>query len=290
MSEIKLFKFGEVVTEVSPLGPTFTTGLQNLVETNMKKLFGVNFIANNYQVGRGSIHAVGLDENKCPVVFVYIKDDDKSFLSKGLFFIEQLLASKDRFTVSVSSKLGKKYAENIDWSMPRAICISIGYNKYDRSAVNQVSRNIALIQFNQYGDDILMFELVESNVSTPLEETGKLRNSWTANYKKTSPEIKALYERMNEYALYLGEAVTINQLRNYVAYKKIKNFAAVRIENNKILLNLNLDASKYVERGEAYKDVSYLVKYGTGQLQYTFSTEEGYQEAKKLLLEAYNKN
>lgn len=290
MSEIKLFKLGEAVTEIKPLGPTFNQDLQNLVETNMKKLFGVNFIANNYQLGKGNISAVGLDENKCPVVFVYTKDDEKSFLSKGLFYMEQLLANKERFTVSVSSKLGKKYSENIDWSMPRIICVSSGYNKYDRSAVNQVARNIALIQFNQYGDDIMMFELVESNVSSPLEENGKLRNSWTANYKKTSPEIKALVERLNEYALYLGEGVTINQLRNYVAIKKIKNFAAVRVENNKILLNLNLDPAKYVTRSDAYKDVSYLVKYGTGQLQYTFKDEDGYQEAKKLLLEAYNKN
>lgn len=290
MSEIKLFNISENVEEIKPVTPVFTSGLQTLLEGNLKKFFGVSLVASNYQIGSGRVATVGLDENRCPVVFVYSIDDDKNFISKGLYALEQVLEHKDRFTVSVSSKLGKKAAEVIDWSMPRIIYIATGYNKYDRSAVNQMNRNIALMQYNQYGENIIMFELVESNVGTSLDDYSKTRNSFAAAYKKSTSDAKALFERLCEYVFYFGETVTVNHLKNYVAFKKIKNFACARVDGDKIVLNLNLEPNKYVGRGEGYKDVSFATKYGTGQLQYTFKDEEGYQEAKRLLLDAYNKN
>ena len=290
MSEIKLFNISNSVEEIKPVTPAFTNGIQQLLEANLKKFFGVSLVASNYQIGNGRIATVGLDENRCPVVFVYSIDDDKNFISKGLYVLEQVIANKDRFTVSVSSKLGKKAAEVIDWSMPRIIYIATGYNKYDRSAVNQMNRNIALIQYNQYGEDIIMFELVESNVGASLDDYSKTRNSFAAAYKKSTSDIKALFERLCEYVFYFGETVTVNHLKNYVAFKKIKNFACARVEGDKIILNLNLEPAKYVDRGAGYKDVSFATKYGTGQLQFTFNDEEGYQEAKRILLDSYNKN
>ena len=290
MSEIKLFNVSENVEEIKSITPVLNAGIQQLLETNLKKFFGVSLVASNYQIGNGRVATVGLDENRCPVVFVYSIDDDKNFISKGLYSLEQVLDNKDRFTVSVSSKLGKKAAEVIDWSMPRIIYVATGYNKYDRSAVKQMNRNIALVQYNQYGDNIVMFELVESNVGSSLDDYSKTRNSFAAAFKKSNSETKALFDRMCEYVFYFGEAVTVNYLKNYVAFKKIKNFASARVDGDKIILNLNLEPNKYIGRGEGYKDVSFATKYGTGQLQFTFSNEEGYQEAKRILLEAYNKN
>lgn len=290
MSEIKIFNVGEVVEEIKPATSSFSKNIQQIIENNSKKIFGVSLVASNYQIGSGRVATVGLDENRCPVIFVYSLDEDKNFLSKGLYALEQVLDHKDRFNVSVSSKLGKKAAEAIDWSMPRIIFIASGYNKYDRTAVNHMNSTVSLVQYNQYGQNILIFELVESNVGASLDDYSKTRNSFAAAFKKSNSDIKALFDRMCEYVYYLGETVTINHLKNYVAFKKIKNFAAVRVEGDKIVLNLNLEPSKYVCRGEGYKDVSFATKYGTGLLQYTFSDEEGYQEAKRLLLDAYNKN
>ena len=45
--------------------------------------------------------------------FSEMLNEDKNFLSKGLYALEQVLDHKDRFNVSVSSKLGKKAAEAI---------------------------------------------------------------------------------------------------------------------------------------------------------------------------------
>ena len=136
-----------------------------------------------------------------------------------------------------------------------------------------------------------MFELVESNAGIPLGDSSKVRGSFAANYKKSNIELKNLYDRVCDYVQYFGEGVTITQLRNYVAFKKIKNFGTIRVEPEKgIVLNLNLEPSAYVGKGPQYKDVSFATHYGTGLLQYTFNDLEGFEEAKGLLLDAYNLN
>lgn len=291
MSEIKLFSIGEQVEEIKPIGTTIDKSLQELVEANMKKFFGVSFVASNYYIGCGRVDSIGLDENKCPVVFEYTSNQDRNLISRGLFYLEQILDNKEKFTTSVSSKLGKKAAEAIDWTSPRIVVVAPGFNKYDRSAATQLSRNVSLIQYNRYGENLIMFELVESASGTPLGDSSKVRNSFAANYKKSNIELKELYTRVCDYVMYFGEGVTINQLRNYVAFKKIKNFGTIRVEPERgIVLNLNLEPSEYVGRGPNYKDVSFAAHYGTGLLQFTFNDLDGFEEAKGLLLDAYNRN
>ncbi len=290
MAEMKLFRLGKEVIEIKSTETSFDINLQELIEANSKSFFGVTFVANDYNIGAGTVPTVGLDENRCPVVFIYSKDEKMNFLSKGLFFLDQILGNKERFTVSVSNKLGKKAAESIDWSSPRVIVLATGFNKYDRAAVAQVSRNISLIQYNQYGDDIVMFELIETNAGTPIESGLQVRNSFMTGYKKASASARNLFDLLCEYIQYFGESVTINTLRNYVAFKKIKNFAAARVEGSKITLNLNLEPYKFTAISPKYKDVTFAAKVGTGHLQFTIETQQDYEEAKSLLLEAYNRN
>lgn len=290
MAEMKLFRLGEEVTEIKSTETSFDTKLQDLIEGNSKEFFGVTFVANNYNVASGVIPTVGLDENRCPVVFIYSKDEKMNFLSKGLYFVDQLLNAKERFTISVSNKLGKKAAESIDWTSPRIIVLATGYNKYDRAAVSQVSRNVTLIQYNQYGDDIVMFELIESNAGTPIETGMVVRNGFSTAYKKASASARNLFDLICDYVQYFGESVTVNTLKNYVAFKTIKNFGAARVEGTKITLNLNLEPYKYCQTHTKCKDVTFAAKVGTGLLQFTVENEDDYEVAKKLLLDAYNRN
>jgi hypothetical protein len=215
MSEIKIFNIGESVEEIKPVSPVFSTGIQQLIENNSKKFFGVSLVASNYQIGSGRVATVGLDENRCPVIFAYSLDEDKNFLSKGLYALEQVLDHKDRFTVSVSSKLGKKAAESIDWSMPRIIFIASGYNKYDRTAVNHMNSTVSLVQYNQYGDNILMFELVESNVGASLDDYSKTRNSFAAACLPAPPVRKASTDRQRYPAGYKSNSTAPDRSRQF---------------------------------------------------------------------------
>ena len=60
----------------------------------------------------------------------------------------------------VIEKLGLKAANNIDWSMPRVVCVAGDFTKYDESAIKQMNRNISLIRYKKFGEDLLMFCLL----------------------------------------------------------------------------------------------------------------------------------
>ena len=106
MSEIKIFNVGETVEEIKPAGSLFSKSIQQIIENNSKKIFGVSLVASNYQIGSGRVATVGLDENRCPVIFVYSLDDDKNFLSKGLYALEQVDCN--------NSLVKKRYQEHIE--------------------------------------------------------------------------------------------------------------------------------------------------------------------------------
>ncbi len=56
-------------------------------------------------------------------------------------------------------QLGQAVADGIDWSAPRLLCIAGGFTKYDEHAVKQMGRNIELIRYKRFGDDLLLLEL-----------------------------------------------------------------------------------------------------------------------------------
>ncbi len=59
-------------------------------------------------------------------------------------------------------KLGADAAKAVDWSAPRLLCIAGDFTRYDEHAVKQIARNIELIRYRRFGEDLLMLELVHA--------------------------------------------------------------------------------------------------------------------------------
>ena len=52
--------------------------------------------------------------------------------------------------------------DEIEWRSPRLICVAGDFTRYDGHAVQQINRNIQLMRYRQYGDELLVLELVNS--------------------------------------------------------------------------------------------------------------------------------
>lgn len=76
---------------------------------------------------------------------------------------------KANFKLLVIEKLGIEAAEEVDWSMPRVICIAGDFNKYDEEAIKQINRNVSLIRYKKYDNNLLLFELLNTNTVAPIE-------------------------------------------------------------------------------------------------------------------------
>jgi hypothetical protein len=115
--------------------------LQTLIENNLEEIFGIKFIASEFPTGEkhgGRIDTLGLDENNSPVIIEYKWGESESVINQGLFYLDWLVDHKGDFQVAVEKKLEKKI--KIDWSQPRLILIARSFSKYDKYAMNRMSR------------------------------------------------------------------------------------------------------------------------------------------------------
>lgn len=300
MADIKLFNINGKVKEYQSGTVTLEKELQTVIENNMETFFGVTFLASEYRTTDGGrMDSIGIDENNCPVIFEYKRSMKDNVINQGLFYLNWLLDHKDSFKVLVIEKLGLHVAQLIDWTMPRVVCVAGDFTKYDESAIKQMNRNISLIRYKKFGDDLLMFEQINENIATGISDDivastpqkGKSLGKTFTEHKNEAPAtILTLYEDLRNYVLSLGDDITENQLKFYIAFKKIKNIVCVEVFNNKLVLHLKLNVST-VDYEEGFtRDTSQIGHYATGDVEVTIRNRADYEKAKALIDRAYNEN
>jgi predicted transport protein len=154
--------------------------------------------------------------------------------------------------------------------------------------------NIDLIRYRIYENDHLLFELVNSssdeetkkdvhNVSRKEANTDKKVKTVMDKLEVASPDIKSLYNELDDYLLSLGDDVQKKTLMHYIAYRRLKNFASVQFNKNEILIYVNIDADNInLEKGFT-RDVRGVGHYGTGKLEITIKDLMGLEKAKPLI-------
>ena len=266
LTEIKLFSLGKIVEERTPSEVILEKEMQTLIEQNMETFFGVRFLESEYTVTNGRMDSIGIDENNSPVIFEYKRSQNENVINQGLFYLDWLLDHKADFKLLVIEKLGMEAANHIDWSVPCVICIAHNFTKYDLHAVNQMQKNIKLVSYRKYNDDLLHIEKLAS----------------------VSEEIKKLYYAVCDFIESLGDDIVSNQLKLYLAYKKVRNMVCIEIYSKQIILFLKLNPET-VDLQEGFtRDMRNIGHYGTGDLQVTLKNVADFEKAKPLLERAYH--
>lgn len=299
MSDIKLFKLKDgYVAELQGNSSDLEKPLQVLIENNLESLLGVRFLATEYSTGKthaGRIDSLGIDENGSPVILEYKRSSGENVINQGLFYLDWLMDHKAEFELLVLKKYGQHVSDTIDWSQPRLICIAADFTKYDAHAVQQMQRDIQLIRYRLFEGDLLLFELVNSTTAAtksvkvldkpkPGKTGDKTYAEWLGDL---SPELFQLLASLEEYIFSLGDDVQKKELKLYSAFKRIKNFATVVLQKNKLLLFLHLNPSAYPLLPENARDASQIGHWGTGDLELSFSTFDDLEKAKALIVDAY---
>lgn len=298
MSDIKLFQIRGEVRQLKSGDVTLEKELQYIIEKNMETFFGVTFLASEFVTTNGGrMDSLGLDENYCPVIFEYKRSQNENVINQGLYYLDWLLGHKDSFKLLVLENLNKETADKIDWTMPRVICIAGDFNKYDESAINQMTRNISLIRYKKFDNDLLMFEQINQNVVKPLEEESpaavKVRHTdktFSEKLEAADHTIQLYYQDIRDYIFSLGDDVTENKLKLYTAYKKIKNFVCAEVQKTKITLYLKLDPAEIIYEKNFSRDVSKIGHWGTGNVELEIKNRTDIEKAKVFILKAYEEN
>lgn len=304
MSDIKLFQLKSgMATELQGDASDLEKPLQTLIESNLEPLLGIRFLATEYSTGKthaGRIDSLGLDENDCPVILEYKRSMAENVINQGLFYLDWLMDHQAEFKLLVMEKLGTEAADRIDWSAPRLVCIAADFTKYDAHAVQQINRNIELIRYRMFGEELLLLELANATSAG---------NGGKAVLKTTKPikvEVKAYADRtfaewmemlpaplcellasLEDYVVSLGDDVQRKELKLYLAFKRLKNFATVVPQKNRLLLYLHLNPDQVSPLPAIGRDVRQHGHWGTGDLELSMVTAQDLDVAKPLILMAY---
>jgi predicted transport protein len=295
MSSIKLFNITGPVDELTSSHVLLEKELQDIIEKNMETFFGVRFLASEYTTTNGGrMDSVGIDENGCPVIFEYKRTTNQNVINQGLFYLNWLEDHKDSFKLLVMEKLDAKTAANIDWSMARLICVANDFNKYDEFAIKEINRNISLIRYQKFNNNFLLFENLDEQVAQPSKSNDgskkKSDKDIDAKIKVADADIKLLYEDVRSYILDLGDDISENRLKLYVAFRKIKNIVCMVVTKSELILYLKIDPKTVKLEAGFTRDRTNKGHWGTGNLEVIVKDRNSFEKAKALIDRAYQEN
>lgn len=306
---------GDKLSTVEQKNFALEKDLQSLVEKNLETVFNCRFVASEFSTGAqhaGRIDSLALSEEDNPVIIEYKKVESSELINQSLFYLHWIQDHKGDFDIAVQKRLGSDV--NVDWSDVRVICIAPNYKKYDLHAVQVMGANIELWKYRLFSNSSLYLEEVfhtakSSAVTTSsattdngyknpiMVEAGKKAalTRATATYtfderlEGKSDEIQDLTATIREFIIDLDESIEEVPKKFYVAYKISQNIACMEVKGRNIKLFLKLKPSDIPEGTKNYRDVTSIGHYGTGDAEFTVSSEVEFESIKDFIVMAYNK-
>ena len=269
MSDLKVFRVrGRQATEIPGASVGVERELQTLIEVNMEAMVGIRFLATEYRTGRhrGRIDSLGLDESGTPVIVEYKRSRDQNVVNQALSYLSWLHDHHHEFESLVREKIGARAAKEIDWSNPRIVCIAGSFTHHDTVAIEMIGRRIDLVCYRVF-DDVLTLQLVASVAGASATARGRASKTRrpagpgavksVQQYLDECPQnLKDLFADLDELLLSRSDVQRENQV-HYIAYRRIKNVATVRVQprNRVLVVNLKLDPDTVKLRDGFSRDV-----------------------------------
>ncbi len=304
MSDIKLFRLTNgSAKELVGRPVVIEKQLQALIEKHLETFLKVRFVASEYSTGKthaGRIDTLGLDENFCPTIIEYKRNSNANVINQGLFYLDWLMDHKAEFELLVQKQFGHVTAAKLDWSAPRLLCIAEDFTRYDVHAIQQINRNIELVRYILFGDDLILLDLVNVVSADPIDDTegndtcpGRKQYTTQEEYlARAEPKLKELFEAVRDFIQGLDDDVQIKPLKWYFACKRLKNFATMQLQtrNNSLLMWLPLNPEEIALEDGFSRDVRGVGHHGTGDVELTIRNLDDLAKAKPLIQKSFEEN
>ena len=306
---------GDKLSAVEQKNFALEKDLQCLIEKNLETVFNCRFIASEFSTGAqhaGRIDSLALSEEDNPVIIEYKKVESSELINQSLFYLHWIQDHKGDFEIAVQKRLGSEV--KVDWSDIRVICIAPNYKKYDLHAVQVMGANIELWKYRLFSNDSLYLEEIfhtsqsatasssvtnaaNGNKNPVMVEAGKKAalTRATATYtfderlEGKNREIIELTAIVREFILGIDESIEEVPKKFYVAYKVSQNIACMEVKAKNIKLFLKLKPIDIPDGTSIYRDVTSIGHYGTGDVEFTVSSEAEFEPVKEFITLAYNK-
>lgn len=175
MNMVKLFIISnsweseDTVTEKRSVYLSKERQIQEIFENNLYSLLGVHLLKPESSISSGNrkrVDSLGIDDEGCPVIIEYKSIITKDVVSQVIEYHDLLSKNQDSFWRRVVEQRGKKYAERINWSRVKMICVAPDFSDRDLNLARAWRKDnindLQLIRFRLFDGGIIHLEYLNT--------------------------------------------------------------------------------------------------------------------------------
>ena len=275
--------------------------IQRLFEENLTLLSGYIFIRSEFSIKNSRIDTLAFDpETQAFVIIEYKRQQNSSVVDQGISYLNLMLEYKADFIVEYNEKQRFPLKRNdVDWSQSKVIFVSPAFNDFQIQATNFKDLPIELWEVNCFDNDIITLNIINKSKSAPnikavsiekTEEFSTLKEikvyQESDHLSDKSDFIQELYEDFKQGILNLDPDIEINTRKLYIAFKKDRNIADIRIQQKNLKIWINLPYGELDDPKNLAKNVSNTGHWGNGDYEITIESTQYLEYIMSLIKQA----
>lgn len=245
--------------------------LQQITESNMEKIFWLEFVCTEFSVWEFRIDSLAYDrENQSFVIIEYKRWSSFSVVDQGYSYLALLLNNQAEFVLKYNEATKETFQKkDINRESSRVVFVANGFTAHQKNAINFKDLPIELREAKQFENNILIFDEIKAkktnasvktiskdeNVSKVNKQVKKY--SVDDHFKNDWLESKELYEELSEKILELDSRIEETPTKQYIWYK-IGNSNCVEITTYKSKIDLLLNRIKPEDISDPENKVRYI--------------------------------
>lgn len=275
--------------------------IQRLFEENLTLLSGYIFIRSEFSIKNSRIDTLAFDpETQAFVIIEYKRQQNSSVVDQGISYLNLMLEYKADFIVEYNEKQKAPLKRNdVDWSQSKVIFVSPTFNDFQIQATNFKDLPIELWEVNRFDNDIITLNIINKSKSAPnIKAVSIEKNEEFSTLKEIkvyqesdhladkTDFIQELYEDFKQGILNLDPDIEINTRKLYIAFKKDRNIADIRIQQKNLKIWINLPYGELDDPKNLAKNVSNTGHWGNGDYEITIESTQYLEYIMSLIKQA----
>ena len=275
--------------------------IQRLFEENLTLLSGYIFIRSEFSIKNSRIDTLAFDpETQAFVIIEYKRQQNSSVVDQGISYLNLMLEYKADFIVEYNEKQKAPLKRNdVDWSQSKVIFVSPTFNDFQIQATNFKDLPIELWEVNRFDNDIITLNIINKLKSAPnikavsnekREELSILKEikvyQESDHLADKTDFIQELYESFRQAILNLDQNIEINVRKLYIAFKKDRNIADIRIQQKNLKIWINLPYGELDDPKNLAKNVSNTGHWGNGDYEIAVESTQYLEYVMSLIKQA----
>lgn len=230
--------------------------LQSVTEKNLNEIFGLEFVASEFQHNNLRIDTLAYDTyKKSFVVIEYKREKSFSVVDQGFAYLSLILNNQAEFVLEFNKKFQEKKGKaDFDWSQMRVLFLTRSFTIHQLEAINFRDLPIELWEVTRYEGDILQYlQIKSSGTKASIEALGisntevnkiskEIKNYSEEDYLSSKPNGggKKLYSQLKEKISIIDSEIVVHPTKSYISFQLPNNWRNIfycHIFSNKVRID-----------------------------------------------------